>query len=640
MLSEEELVKLHYKRVVLIGYLVSVSFFIIIARLWYLQIFRGDELYEWSIKNKLRKEIIVAPRGMIYSRNDELLVDNVPRFDAVITPQYLKNRNDTLKKLASVLSMKVKNIESTLKQKTHQAKYRSILIKKNISQKEVAIIETENLKMPGVSVETFISREYLNGKIGAHLLGYISEIQEQQLTRYRKRDNIHYKLGDFIGQFGLEEQMDTYLRGADGYEYLEVDALGRKKRHTNSQVFRNDLLNKKVKPGNNLKLTIDQDMQRIAYKALEGKVGSVIALNIHTGEILTMVSTPSFDPSQFSRGISPEYWEKLIKDDRNPLRNRNIQEHYPPGSTFKVVSAITALDKNIIDKNTEFYCKGKFKAGYRTFHCWKKYGHKKVNLIKALRESCNVYFYEIAKRIDINVLAEYATMLGLGKKTGIFLPLETSGLIPTREWKLKKNGNKWQKGETLSCVIGQSYVLSTPLQIAQLFSLIANGGILYRPYLVKKIFTNSGQTLKTFSPLVKSKVKINKETFQAIQKGLFEVVNHPKGTAYYRRKPGLALAGKTGTSQIMRIDSSNIYDKCDDLPYKEKRHGVFAAYVPYNDPQIALASVIEHGCSGAKAAAPVVIEVAKTYMKKYHLEKYEKIKKQEKKYANKQNSIL
>ena len=635
MFGEEDIVKLHKRRATLIGNGIIICLALVLARLWYLQIFKGEQLYKWSIKNRLRREVIMAPRGMIYSRNNQLLVDNIPRFDAVITPQYLKDRKKTLQRVAQVLSMKIEDIENILKRNSYQAKYKPVLIKKDISRKEVAIIETENSKSPGVSVETFISREYLDRDIGAHLLGYISEIQEQQLNRYRKRDNIRYKLGDFIGQFGLEEQMDLILRGADGYEFVEVDALGRKKRHLESKGFLGDVLGERVRPGKNLKLTIDRDMQQVAYQSLEEKVGSVVALDIYTGEVMVMVSRPSFNPSLFSRGITSDDWEAIKNDKMNPLRDRNIQEHYPPGSVFKIVTAIVGLEEGIVNEKTEYYCPGKFKSGRRTFHCWRKYGHRGVNMKKALRESCNVYFYKIASQLDIDVLAKYAFDFGFGKKTGISLPREASGLIPTREWKFKKSGVKWQRGETLSCAIGQSYILASPLQIAGLLSLVANGGQLHRPYLVQEIFTNSGKVVKKFSPDIKSKIKISEKTLEIVREGLFEVVNHPKGTAFYRRGRGLDMAGKTGTSQVMRISADRLYEKCDDLPRKEKRHGLFAAFAPYENPKIAVAAIVEHGCSGAKAAAPIVVDVMEVYMKKYHPEEYEQIKQKEKRESKK-----
>ncbi len=625
MFGQDDLVKNHRVRANIIGNLVLVSFAIILSRLWYLQIYQGEELYEWSLQNRLRKEVVKAPRGMVYTRNNQLIVDNVPRFDAVVTPQYLKDKKQTIKRLSKILDMKESSIRKILSKSSRQAKYKPIIVKKNISRKEVALIETENSKVPGVSVETFISREYLDKEVGAHVLGYISEIRDNQLERFKKRDNISYKLGDFIGQFGLEEEFDLKLRGKDGHEFVEVDALGRKKRHINSENFLGNISNNPVHPGSNVRLTIDREMQQAGFDALEDKVGSVVALDIHTGEVLAMVSRPSFDPSQFSRGITNEYWQSLVTDERNPLRDRTIQEHYPPGSTFKAITGIAALEEGIIDENTEVNCTGRFRLGRRPFHCWKRGGHGKTKIHKALRESCNVFFYKIATKLGIDTLHKYATALGLGKKTGITLPREISGLIPTEEWKMKKSGVPWQLGETLSCVIGQSYILTTPLQLALSYSAIANGGKLYRPYLVKEIFTNSGEVVYQTDQKLKSESGISENTLKIIREGLFQVVNSPKGTAWYRRGRGIEMAGKTGTSQVLRLTADNVYNKCEDLPYKERRHGVFVAFAPYRDPKIAVASVVEHGCHGSSAAAPVVEKVITSYMKKYEPKLHQKI---------------
>lgn len=635
MFGQEDLVKVHRSRANIIGNFVLIFFGIILSRLWYLQIFQGDQLYEWSIKNRLRKEVVKAPRGMVYDRNNTLIVDNVPRFDAVITPQYLKNKDQTLSRLGSILDMKPESIKRILSKNSRQARYKSIIVKKNISRKEVALIETENSKVPGVSVETFISREYLGREIGAHALGYIAEIRESQLDKYRKRDDYLYKSGDFIGQFGLEQEIDLMLRGTDGFEFVEVDALGRKKRHINENNFLGNIKNKPVIPGHNVRLTLDQDMQRSGFNALEGKVGSVVAVDIHTGELLTMVSRPSFDPTKFSRGISTEYWSELTGNTNNPLRDRTIQEHYPPGSTFKMITALAALEEGVIDENTEVNCRGSFKLGKRTFHCWKRYGHRKTKVKKALRESCNVFFYKIATKLGIDTLAKYANRLGLGKRSGVTLPRETSGLIPTEEWKVKKTGVPWQLGETLSCVIGQSYVLSTPLQLALSYASIANGGTLYKPYLVKEVFTNSGKVVQKFEPEKKFTTVFSETALKAVKEGLYQVANHPKGTAYYRRGKGNEMAGKTGTSQVLRLSADSVYNKCEDLPFEERRHGVFVAFAPYRNPKIAVASVVEHGCHGSSAAAPVAEKVISTYMAKFQPELKDQIYKEEQKVLKK-----
>lgn len=619
MFGEEELVKIHKERATLISYIITAAFGLILARLWYLQVYKGETLHNYSIQNRLRKEVVWAPRGLIYSRDDQLLVDNIPRFDAILTPQFLLDSNETLGRLAKILSTDVESIKSILKKNSNQAKYRPIIIKKNISFEELAQIETQNADLPGVSVDTFISREYRDKEVGAHLLGYISEISQSQLPKLRERDKSDYRLGDFIGQFGIEEQLDRYLRGENGHEFVEVDARGRRKRYINTDNLFKGIEDEKPLSGMNVKLTIDRDMQIAGFKALEGKVGGIIALDIDSGEVLTMVSRPSFDPSQFSRGLTPEYWRSLIQNKEHPLRDRNIQEHFSPGSTFKPITGIAAFEEGEIDENTEVFCNGSFRLGRKVYHCWKRGGHGPTNLVKALRESCNVYFQKAANRMDIDALAKYAKAFGLGSRTGISLPREVSGLIPTREWKRKRYGLEWQAGETLSCAIGQSYVLASTMQMAISYAAIANGGKIFRPYVVKDIYGTDGELVKTFTPEVLSEVKLkNPKTLKYIKEGLYQVVNNPKGTAFYRRGQGIMMAGKTGTSQVRSSSADKIYQKCELMDYEYRHHALFVGFAPYDNPKIAAAAIVEHGCHGSSAATPVVEAVITEYMKKYH----------------------
>lgn len=632
MFGEEDLIRIHKNRGIQVANIILICFGVVFIRLWYLQIFKGELYHKFSLQNRLRKEIIRAPRGMIFDRNDTLLVDNIPRFDAVLTRQFLSNRDETLNRLAEILSLERKVIDKIIRKKSSQAKYRPIIIKKNISLEEVARIETENAFLPGVYVDTFISREYVDKEAGAHLLGYISEISQSQLPKYRKRDNIDYKLGDFIGQFGIEEQMDRTIRGKNGFEYVEVDALGRKKKFINTDDLFQKVENEKPMPGDNLRLTIDRDLQLAGLEALEGKTGSVVAIDVQTGQILTMVSTPAFDPSQFSRGLTTEYWKSLINNPENPLRDRNIQEHFPPGSTFKPFTAITALEEGMITEKDKIRCHGSLKFGRRVYRSWKQFGTEKVNVVDALMQSCNIFFYKIATELDIDVLAKYANLFGFGQRTGVRLPREVSGLIPTKEWKLKRNGVPWQQGETLSCSIGQSYVLVSALQLANAYAAIATKGKLFKPYVVKDIVDNNGKVLKSNAPELIREIKLKEQTWSAVREGMYKVVNAPKGTGWWRRGSGNQMAGKSGTSQVVRATSSDqLYAKCEDKDYKNRHHGVFAAFAPYENPQIAVAAFVEHGCGGSKAAAPVVERVVSTYMKKYLPEKQKEYAKVEKK---------
>lgn len=626
MFGEDDLVKQHKTRSDIIANIVLFSFVLILSRLWYLQIYKGKEFYTFSLQNRLRKEVVKAPRGMVFSRDGQLLVHNIPRFDAAVIPQYLSDKDGTVRKLAKILNLTPEQIMKTLKKNRGQAKFRSVIVKKNISRREVAIIETENSKMPGVIVREFISREYIDKEVGGHLLGYISEISKTQLPILRNRDSLNYKLGDFIGKAGLEQEFDLFLRGDDGFTFMEVDARGRMKRSFRGQGnLLGEIENKPQIPGNNIRLTIDRDLQLAGYKALEGKVGSAVAVKIKTGEILAMVSRPSFDPSQFSRGLTSEYWSSLVNNDKNPLRDRTIQEHYSPGSTFKTITAIAALEEGVVDENTEVNCKGSFRLGRRKFHCWKKYGHGKVNLNKSVQQSCDVYYYKIATMMDIDILAKYAKALGLGSKTNIRLPRETKGLIPTREWKKKKNGEVWVKGETLSCVIGQSFVLTTPLQLAMSYAAIGNGGKLLTPYLIKEIFSHTGEVLKKGEAKeIPQEIKLSEKTLKLVREGLFDAVNTRKGTAWWHRGRGIRMAGKTGTSQVVSFSADKLFEKCEDKEYRFRHHGVFAAFAPVDDPEIAVSVVVEHGCHGSSAASPVAKEIITAYLKKYETEKFDK----------------
>ncbi len=636
MFGEDDIVKSHKLRADLIGHIMVICFLGIVARLWFLQVFHGERFLEYSTKNRLRKEIQKAPRGMIYSRNNQVMVYNTPRFDAVITPQFLKNKKETIKKLSVILEMTEKQIAKRLKKYLGQPKYVPVIIKKNLSNRELAIIETENNKLPGVTVNTFISREYSDKEIGSHLVGYISEISQSQLPKYKKRDRFNYKLGDFIGQSGIEQKYDLKLRGEDGHVFVEVDARGRMKRYIgNESLFGGTINNKQSKPGNNIKLTIDRDMQIAAYKALEGKVGSAVAVDVHTGEILTMVSRPSFDPSQFSRGLSSEYWNSLVQNENNPMWDRTVQEHYAPGSTFKTITAIAALEEGVITSDKELSCGPSFRLGKRNYHDWKRGGHGMTDVYKSLRRSVDVYYYKLATLMDIDTISEYAKRLGFGKKTGIELSRERPGLIPTKEWKKKRFGIPWQKGETLSCAIGQSFVLATPLQLALAYAAIANGGKVYKPILLKEIFTNEGEVIQKADTELISNANISDKTLKTIRKALSQVAYDPKGTAWWYKGFGTRMAGKTGTAQVRSMNKKELFSKCEEMPMKSRHHGVFVGFAPSHDPKIAVASVVEHGCHGSSAAVPVVRDVMIAYMKKYYPQDFKRYEKEDRAFYKK-----
>jgi len=630
MFGEDDLVKSHQDRADIIFNIIVLAFAILTARLWYLQIYRGKQFFNYSLENRLRKDVVRAPRGMIFSRNNVLLTHNVPRFDAIVTPQYLENPEETINFLSTILEMTPDAINKTLKRFQGQAKYIPVVVKKNISRREVAIIETESTQLPGVSVETFISREYTDKDAGAHLLGYISEISQEKLPRYRERDKYDYKQGDFIGFAGIEQQFDLEIRGQDGYQFMEVDARGRARRHVSSDDLYSGIENKQAEPGKNVRLTIDRDVQLAAYHALDGKDGAAVAIDVENGEVIAMVSRPAYDPGNFSTGLSSNYWGSLVMDEKRPLRDRTIQEHYSPGSTFKTLTHIAALEEGLINENTKIVCSGGYRMGGRVFHCWKKEGHGVVDVVKALQASCDVFYYMIGNKIDIDVIYKYATMFGMGQRSGIILPRETSGLIPNKEWKKKRTGIEWQKGETLSCVIGQSFINVTPLQLAMFYSTLANEGKLYRPHVVKEVFSNTGKVLKRYDPELINEFKISKKTMDLVKRALYDVVNVPGGTANSQKGVGIQMSGKTGTAQVISFSADKIFNKCENQEYRFRHHGLFTAYAPSINPKIAVAVVVEHGCHGSSAAGPVAKQIVAAYMNKYYPKYQEKIIAQDK----------
>jgi len=631
MFSEDQLVRLYKTRGKIFFNIVLGLFGILLGRLWYLQMLKGSELNAFSVRNGLRQEQLRPLRGLIFSRDGKLLTKNSPRFDAVAIPQYLPKNKEILKKLSKTLSLSEEEIEKTLKKFLGaQAAYRPITLKKNISSEELALIETQGQELPGIQVRTFIGREYALESVTSHFYGHLSEISKEQLPKYIEKWEKKYSQGDLVGQTGIELQYENYLQGESGHELVEVDALGRMRRFVSDSSLFEGMSNLPAINGSHLLTTLDYDLQEKAVSLLEGKEGAIVALEVKTGDVLVYASSPGFKAEDFSHGISSKDWETLIKNPKKPLIDRVIQSHYSPGSTFKLITAMAGLESKAITKDTYVNCPGYFNLGSRTFNCWKKNGHGNMNVVSAIRESCNVFFYKLATRLDIDTIAHYAFSFGLGNKSGINLPREISGLIPTTQWKKINRKEEWHLGETLSCAIGQSYVLATPLQLALFTSGIANNGLIFKPRLVQKVFGQKGEIIKEIPTEVLKQTTLSPETLQLLQQGLREVVNLPSGTAYAQRGEGIHMAGKTGTSQNMSMSKEKLFAKCDQKEYHLRHHGLFIGLAPYDAPKIALAIVIEHGCGGSKAAAPLAKEIVTSYLQKYFPEEHELKKQQDK----------
>ena len=475
------------KRFFIATLIILAVFFALVVRIWYLQIAKGSYFKQLSEKNRIRVLDVPPSRGIIFDRNGMMLVSSRPSFNLYVIPDDVQDWGVLKNRLSRLLKMEAEEIEQRYSD-SKVGPLKPVPIKLDISRDELGLLETYKYLLPGIYIEVSPQRNYPLGVVAPHLIGYLSEITPKQIKSglFPQR-----RMGDFIGQWGLEYQWQSDLGGVKGGRYLEVDALGDEIR---------PLYYKESVAGNNLITTLDWKLQQVAQEALKGKTGAVVALKPTTGEVLALVSTPTFDPTTFSRRLSAKEWNALINDPLKPFQNRAIQGQYPPGSTYKIVTALAALEEGVITPTTSFYCNGALPFGNRVFHCWRKGGHGQVELHKAIVQSCDVYFYQVGQRLGVDRLAHYARLFGLGELTGISLPHEKKGLIPSSAWKLNRFKTPWQPGETLSISIGQGYDLVTPLQMAVLTAAVANGGTVYRPQLVKRLVSPQGVVLREYPP--------------------------------------------------------------------------------------------------------------------------------------------
>ena len=582
------------RTITVLAYISMAVFVIFLLRLWQLQILKGSYYRKQSEKNRVRVFKLPAPRGIIFDRNGTALVKNAPYFIASLIPDLSKG-GPALRGLSKLLDIPVEELsEKIAKHKKHVLE--PIRLKEGLSLAQVARIEARRSDFPGLIVETEITRAYPYGSTGAHLIGYLSLPTEAQL---RKGLFAGTPRGTFVGQWGVEALYDKRLSGIPGKRFIEVDALGRQLRTL-----------KIVPPqkGEDLTLSVDLRTQKAAEKAFKGKAGALLALDPANGEVLALVSLPSFDPNLFVRGMSQKQWNRLRKRPGHPFLNRVFQSQYPPGSIFKIVTAIAALEEGVIDKNFTVDCKGTIHVGIWKFSCWKRQGHGRTALRKAIVESCDIYFYEVGRLLGMDRIAKYANALGLGIAPGVNLSAEKKGLIPTTSWKLRKKGIPWYLGDTFNAAIGQGYVSITPAQAALMISAIANGGTVYRPELLKD------QPDK--EPI--AKLSLSPKTLRIIRNSLAGVVEDRKGTGWRARSKIVRIAGKTGTAQIIKIPES-VKKK---LANKYKDHAWFVAYAPADNPLIALSVFVEHGGHGGGTAALIAKATIEAYMKSsgYHVE--------------------
>jgi penicillin-binding protein 2 len=582
---------------------VLAAFVVLFIRLIYLQAIMGDEYRRLSLNNSIRLQNIDPPRGRIYDRNGDLLVDNRPSFDVNITLKDAAPLQQTLEKLSRYLQTPADILLSQIKQTRGASAYQPRLLKQDVGRDTLAAIEVNKFDLPGVSVNVNLRRHYIHERMAAHLIGYLSEISPTELKSGSYPD---CRSGDLIGKFGAEKGYENFLRGKRGGRQVEVSA--------NGLVMR-ILKTVAAEPGDNVYLTTDQRLQHRAEMLLEGVVGAAVAIEPDTGQILALASSPSFDQNFFVGGITHEQWDSLISNPFRPMSNRAIQGEYPPGSTFKIVTALAGLEEGVIDDQTILNCPGYYRFGNRVYRCWKKGGHGKVDIIKAVEESCDVFFYQVGARLGVDRLAWYAKAFGLGSPTGIFLDQEAHGLIPTAAWKKRRTGIPWQKGETLSIAIGQGFNLVTPLQMAVLVAAVGNGGKRYQPMILDRIQSADGEVLQKNEPRLIGKLPISPVNLDRVKLGLWKVVNAEHGTARGSRLADIDLSGKTGTSQVVSRKEDEALAE-EDIPVHLRAHAWFVAYAPSEHPTIAVAVVVEHGEHGSGAAAPIAREMIKTYLRK------------------------
>lgn len=580
---------------------VALACFLLLAlRLIQLQLVDGLEYRYKSENNRIRAERLPPPRGLLLDRNGETLADMRPAFEARLIPSEVpKDRAEQMfLEVSRILEMSSTRLRELAEDKRYP-RWRPRVIKRRLTWEQMARMEARRIDLPGFYVAPNPVRHYPYAGVMSAAMGYLGGITEKELESQEFED---YDIDDWMGRSGVERSYESRLRGVPGGEQVEVDVLGRRLK---------TLVRRSAKPGMNLVLTIDRRIQEAAEQALGENVGSVVALHIPTGEVLAMVSHPAFDPNVIVGGMTPEEWNQLTTDENHPLQNRVIQGQYAPGSTFKVMMAVAGLETGTITPDWAVSCGGSFHFAGRDFRCWNKRGHGSVNLATALEQSCDVYFYQLGLKLGIDTIAKYANLLGLGLPSGIDLPGEKKGLIPSSEWKQRVRKEPWYAGETLSVSIGQGYVTTTPLQLAVMTAAVANPeGKRLKPRMVLRVDDANGHNVLSTTPEVQGQLSLRESTLYAVRDGMRRVVNAAGGTAQRSRIEGYTMAGKTGTAQVvgMKRDGSNVLS---DWKYRD--HALFVAYAPYENPQIAVTVVVDHGGHGGSAAAPKAAKVLEAF---------------------------
>ena len=559
------------------------------VRLWQLQIIQGTEYAVKAENNRVRTIELIAPRGMISDRNRIPLAEHRSSFTVLLYRESIKDMEATIRFLTEKLAIDPEDLESKLLRSQETGLFRPIIVKEEAGIEDISVIEAHRRDHPEIQLVPESIRSYHYGKLAAHLLGYVGEITEKELA-----DNIFPKAdsGSLVGQSGIERSYDEFLGGLNGERLVLVDSRGREVG-----------LLKETNPvtGGGVRLTLDLQIQSVAEKALENKVGAIVAMDPRNGEILAMASAPSFDPNLFSTRLSHKDWNALLEDPDRPMQNRSIQNSYAPGSIFKLIMAEAGLTYGFLGDSTSVFCTGSAVFYGRTFHCGDNNGHGHIGLENAIAKSCNLFFYELGQKLGISKIAEHARIMGLGEKTGVDLPGERSGIVPSPEWKRETQGEPWYAGETIPVSIGQGALSTTPLQLLRAVSILANGGSLVTPHLLLNAENNKEELQWPVKQL-----PISESHIRRIREGMWRSVND-SGTGHNAAIPGIEICGKTGTAQIMSKETKKRFPGAAD------NHAWFAGFSRKEEPEIAVVVFVENGGGGGVAAAPLAKQIFQAF---------------------------
>lgn len=594
-------------RTIVAGLLMSALLGILITRLVFLQEVRHSYYDTRSNENRMRVQVVQPVRGLIYDRNGVVLADNLPAYRLEIVPERVQDIDAALDRLGKIIEIRASDRERFFKRMHKEPRFRGTPIRLDLNQTEVARFAVNRAQFPGMEIRAGLTRHYPLGEVAAHLVGYVGGITERELFTH---DEKRYRGATHIGKVGAEYSYESQLRGEPGSRILETNAAGRSLRQ---------LKFNRPTPGHSLYLTVDSKLQTAAYEALGDYDGAVVAIDPRTGGVLAMVSKPSFDPSLFVDGISHKNYDALINDKHQPLFNRALQGQYPPGSTVKPVMALAALETHVIDPNQKIFCPGyiTLPGSSRKYRDWKRSGHGWLNLTQAIYRSSDVYFYKLGIELGIDNIYRYATMFGLGRLTGIDLPREKDGLMPSREWKRGARNLPWYPGETLNTVIGQGFMTATPLQLAQMTALIAERGQARVPHVLMTSEDTATGSMHSVTTKAYTPIKLgNDRNWGIVIQGMEDVVQAPRGTAhtYIGRDAPYRIAGKSGTAQVTGLAQDEAAPDKDDVDRRFRDHALFIAFAPAADPRIVVAVIVEHGGGGSSTAAPIARQIMDAYL--------------------------